>query len=258
MGFVMFEQHETVDLVLDPGIRNFVLIPILVVVICKTFLTTNLMTCMKKPPPKKKKEKVVDGNCMMRSAKLRGGCHWIPEDGFEMRRHQYAKEMLKEVEVPEVPPEQSMQDMNNMMSMMQGNTVSMVSHIGFMFWVNTFFTGFLIIRLPFPVPESARQIVQRGIAMKSLECAYVSSLSWYFMSMIGARGLTTAMSGGNVVDDMKMMKDQMANPMGGGQPQMGGKYDPNPMFKAEREELGIVDRTFNLEFAERRLLEMWG
>ena len=63
----------------------------------------------------------------------------------------------------------------------------MISHIGFMFWVNTFFSGFLIIRLPFPVSEAYRQIVQRGMALDSLECAYVSSLSWYFICLIGFR-----------------------------------------------------------------------
>ena len=58
------------------------------------------------------------------------------------------------------------------------------------------------------------------------------------------RGLTTALSGGQVADDMKMMKQQMENPMaaGMGQPSLGGKYDPNPKFKFERE--GIITNIF--------------
>eukprot|EP00494_Astrolonche_serrata_P001390 UN01396 len=47
----MYTQYETVDLILDPAIRNFVLFPILMVVLCKTFLTTNLMQWMQNQNP---------------------------------------------------------------------------------------------------------------------------------------------------------------------------------------------------------------
>jgi len=258
MGFEgLYHQYETVDLVLDPSIRNFVLIPILIVVIAKTFLTTNLMEIMKKVPPKSKKDKLMHNNVLSRSGRLRTNCNWLPEDSFERRRAQFLTQQLKDINIEEAPAEQSVQDMSNMLGMMQGNTVSMFSHIGFMFWVNTFFTGFLIIRLPFPVSEAYRSIVQRGVNMSSLECSYVSSLSWYFLSLFGFRGLTTAISGGAVADDMKMMKEQMNNPMAAAAGPSMGKYDPNPKFKYEREELGIVDQRWNLAHVEQRLLDVW-
>jgi len=261
MGFNgLFQQYESVDLVIDPGIRNFVLIPIMIMVLAKTFLTTNLMEYLKKSPPKRKLDRLQHTNTIARSAKLRATNCWIPEESFERRRHKFVNHSLKEVAIEEKAPEQSVQDMNNMLSTMQGSTVSMVSNMGFMFWVSSFFAGFLIIRLPFPVSEAYRQIVQRGISLNSLECSYVSSLSWYFLTYFGFRGLTTAIAGGEVADDMKMMKEQMNNPMGRGpaaNPMGGGKYDPNPMFKAEKEELGISEHEWNLKFVERRLLTLW-
>ena len=75
MGYSnLFIQHETVDLVLDPNIRNFVLIPILLVVLAKTFLTTYLMEWMKKTPGTQQREKVLHANCLARSAKITG---WV-------------------------------------------------------------------------------------------------------------------------------------------------------------------------------------
>merc|ERR1712154_351957 len=84
---------------------------------------------------------------------------------------------------------QSMDDMNNMMAMMKGNTASYISNIGFMMWVNSFFAGFLLVRLPFSVSETFRPLVQRDIQLQPFDCSYVSSLSWYFISFFGLSGL---------------------------------------------------------------------
>ncbi len=83
--------------------------------------------------------------------------------------------------------EQNVDDMNMMMSMMKGNTASYISNIGFMFWVNSFFSGFLLVRLPFGVTETLRPLVQRDVALAPFDCSYVSSLCWYFISFFGLR-----------------------------------------------------------------------
>ena len=81
MGFEgLYEQHTTVDLVLDPQIRNFVLIPILLVVLAKAFLQTNLTQWMQKPPKAPEQKKLTHHNLLARSARLRGNNNWIPED----------------------------------------------------------------------------------------------------------------------------------------------------------------------------------
>merc|ERR1719150_1964279 len=105
--------------------------------------------------------------------------------------------------------------MNNMMAMMKGNTASYISNIGFMMWVNSFFAGFLLVRLPFSVSETFRPLVQRDVQLRPFDCSYVSSLSWYFISFFGLSGLnklilSQAAKAGNTNPDMKAMQNMSA------------------------------------------------
>ena len=163
-------------------------------------------------------------------------------------------------------------DMGNMMQMMKGNTASYISNIGFMFWVNSFFSGFLLIRLPFTITETLRPLVQRDIALQPFDCSYVSSLSWYFMTYFGLSGLSRILLGQQEQDDpdMKLMREQMSggpmgmNPMMGGpmapgaNPMMGSQqYNPNNIFKQESNELKIFKYDWYLQDSEKKLLKKW-
>jgi hypothetical protein len=53
-------------------------------------------------------------------------------------------------------------------------------------------------------------MLQRGIAIKTLDSSYVSSLSWYFLNMLGLQGLVALILGGaSEGSDAKMMQQQM-------------------------------------------------
>merc|ERR1712083_368525 len=168
-----------------------------------------------------------------------------------------------EVEKKEPGEAQSMEDMNNMMSMMKGNTASYISNIGFMMWVNSFFAGFLLVRLPFSVSETFRPLVQRDVMLQPFDCSYVSSLSWYFISFFGLSGLNKLIGQkANQTDDDPDMQGMsaMGMPPMGAQPQMspmGGGYDPNPMLKTERNELKIVRHDWMCRDADKKLLKKW-
>jgi len=125
---------------------------------------------------------------------------------------------------------------------------------------------FLLVRLPFNLTETLRPLVQRDIALEAFDCSYVSGLSWYFLTFFGLSGLNRLLLGGESEDiDMKMMRDQMSGmaavpmmpPGGGGMPGMGGQYDPNPMFKTERNELQIVRHEWACVDADKKLLQKW-
>ena len=55
-------------------------------------------------------------------------------------------------------------------------------------WVNFFFTGFVVGKVPFPLTQRFRGMLQRGIELQSLDVTYISSLSWYFLNFFGLRG----------------------------------------------------------------------
>merc|ERR1712050_235301 len=104
---------------------------------------------------------------------------------------------------------------------------------------------------PFPLTPSFKGMLQRGINLTTLDTAYVTSMSWYFLVMFGMRGLYSIVLGANAeTDDTKMMQQQMG--MGGAQP--GQQPDMNKIFAAEAENLQLVEHTWFVDNAEEKLL----
>jgi hypothetical protein len=54
----------------------------------------------------------------------------------------------------------------------------MVPQVFMMGVVNTFFSGFVLVKIPFPLTPSFKTMLQRGIPLASLDVSYVTSLSW--------------------------------------------------------------------------------
>jgi len=150
------------------------------------------------------------------------------------------REKSKEEKKDEPPPASPMQDPSMMVGMLKQNVAMIVPNMLMMGWVSYFFSGFVLVKLPFPLTDSFRSMLQRGINLRSLDVSYVSSLSWYFINLFGLRGLFTLILGagsdGGVSDQAKMMQMQMS-PMGQ-QPQQTAQ-----LFAHERTELEIFKIT---------------
>jgi len=83
--------------------------------------------------------------------------------------------------------------------------------------VNFFFSGFVAAKIPFPLTQRFRSMLQNGIDLSSVDVSYVSSRSWYFLNLFGLRGLFSLILGEeNATDDtQRLMQTQMAMQMGG-------------------------------------------
>jgi ER membrane protein complex subunit 3 len=51
--------------------------------------------------------------------------------------------------------------------------------------INHFFSGFIIGKVPFPLTQTFRSMLQSGVSVLGLDVKYVSSLSLYFLSFSG-------------------------------------------------------------------------
>ncbi len=56
-------------------------------------------------------------------------------------------------------------------------------------FVNHFFGGYVVGRLPFPLPVSFKSLLHGGIYLPQLDTCYLSSLSWYVLSLMGLRSV---------------------------------------------------------------------
>jgi len=240
-----------VELVLDPSIRDWVLIPIVVIMFLMGILRNNVTKMMRKdtaPNP----TQILQNNQLMRARRLRANACYIPAASFHTRRKVFCHKddgvLMQKHEAPN--PMSMMQDPNVMMNMMQGNFAMMVPQMVMMGIVNYFFSGFVLGKIPFPLTPSFKGMLQRGINLTTLDTAYVTSMSWYFLVMFGMRGLYSIVLGANAeTDDTKIMQQQMGM---GGQP--GQQPDMNKIFAAEAENLQIVEHVWFVDAAEERML----
>eukprot|EP01095_Lingulamoeba_sp_RSL-Kostka_P011035 TRINITY_DN409_c0_g1_i1.p1 TRINITY_DN409_c0_g1~~TRINITY_DN409_c0_g1_i1.p1 ORF type:complete len:245 (+),score=62.30 TRINITY_DN409_c0_g1_i1:117-851(+) len=236
-------------LVLDDAILNWVLIPIVIVVFLVSILRTNiskLVTSERVPELKTIKEK----NLLERSKYLRAYCKNIPYKSFEMRKKYFEKELHTD-NVQSASPMSALMDPYNMKEMVKKNMAFAVSQMLLLGWVNHFFSGFLIVKLPFPLTLAFKTMLQRGMNIVDLDPSYVSALSWYFLTITGLRGINSLIFGpnNNAVDAASVMNSQMKS-------MQGPQVDMKKLYQSESDELALVDHDFDIiENAEIKLLK---
>ena len=143
------ELHE---LMLDPDIRNWVLIPIVIIMFLMGILRTNVTKMLRKDVPPNVTQ-VLQNNQLMRARRLRANAAYIPHSAFTARKHYFCDKatgvLAQKFDAPN--PMAAMQDPSVMMNMMQGNMAQMVPQMAMMGIVNYFFSGFVLGKVPFPL-----------------------------------------------------------------------------------------------------------
>uniref|UniRef100_A0A7S3Z7D1 ER membrane protein complex subunit 3 n=1 Tax=Lotharella globosa TaxID=91324 RepID=A0A7S3Z7D1_9EUKA len=236
---------------LDPSIRDWVLVPILIVMFLQGVIREYMSVLLK--DPKKTELKTIESmSQIQRSKRLRANGHNIPLEAYEMRKRYFVEKAFKapeqkEGEMPQMPA----QDPTAMMGMLKQNMgMMMIPNMLLMGWTSYFFSGFVIVRLPFSLTAKFKPMLQRGIQLTTLDVSYVSSLSWYFMLFMGFRGLFSVVLGANsATDQAKLMQQQVQGPAGPIQ-------DFNKLNEAEKTELEIHHHEWVTPSAESRFKEV--
>jgi hypothetical protein len=144
--------------------------------------------------------------------------------------------------------------MEGMMGMMKGNMAMMIPQTLIMSWINAFFAGFVILKLPFPLTIRFKSMLQSGVMTRDLDVRWVSSLSWYFLCLFGLQSVFIFILGND--NAASQMQGQMGMPAAGTQgpsPFQPGQ-DPDKMFLAEAENLEVLEHYNVLSGVEERLL----
>lgn len=244
------------ELMLDPNIRDWVLLPIVAVMIMVGIGRSMVQVLLKA-------DTVADLSItkhqmlLTRSNKLRMNGGILPPRSFQMRKdYMIAKGSGRLREKMKGGAPNPMADPSTMINMMKQNMSMMLPNVVMMGWISYFFSGFVLAKVPFMLTERFKSMLQRGVELQSLDVSYVSSLSWYFLVMFGLRGLFTLILGGASVDsDAQMMQAQMG--MGG--MGMGAKqnaFDPKKAYKQERESLKLAQHEWTVGASERKLVGM--
>jgi ER membrane protein complex subunit 3 len=244
---------------LDSGIRDWVVIPMLILLVIVGIGRQYVQQLIRSEPQLTDKEIHNDfrqKQVVFYSQRTRTNGQFLSSKAYEKRKAyllQKDKGLLCE-KLSSTPKNPMMDNPNMMMDMMKGNMVAMVPNFAMMTFVSYFFSGFVCLKLPFPLPSNRfKLMMQRGIDLRSLDVTYVSSLSWYFIVSFGLNGVYRLILGENVdFQDTQMMQMQMGMMGGGGGgPQM---FDANSAFKQEQDMLSLYKHEHIADKLERKLL----
>ncbi|KAK9463019.1 integral membrane protein DUF106-domain-containing protein [Lipomyces oligophaga] len=252
------------DLVLDPSLTYWVLFPILFVMILVGVLRHYITLLLQSAPKKAELATIREQQALQRGKSLRSNGYFIPGESFACRKAYLTKtfkeglflkdqDAMKNKDEPKQPPNPLSDPggMDQMMTMVKGNMVMIIPQTLLMSWINFFFSGFIVMKLPFPLTIRFKSILQSGVATRELDVRWVSSMSWYFLLLIGLTTIYDLILGSNNSAGSAMEMNPQAMPMPGmGQP----GQDIVKMFLGEAENLELASHEFILDDIEDRFL----
>lgn len=134
------------------------------------------------------------------------------------------------------PPEDATNNMmamqSGMMDNMKGMMVMMLTTMPAMAWINSFFAGFVLAKVPFSLTQQFRAMTQSGIDMANLDVSYVSSVSFYFLIVFGLNQLQPLFIDDTDSDEGTQALDQDRKNMAGGMNPMGAMGQPGGLMGA--------------------------
>lgn len=119
------------------------------------------------------------------------------------------------------------------------------------------------MKLPFPLTPQFKSMLQSGVGTRDLDVRWVSSLSWYFLTLFGLQPVYNFILGSDNCEWLfgtsswltraaaNQVAQQMAMSPGAAMP---GNQDPDKMFQAEVENLEVVEHVYILDGIEERVL----
>jgi hypothetical protein len=261
-------MSETI--LLDSDIRDWVVLPLFVIIVAAGLLRFYMGNLLN-PAPKDLSKVAQRTQSALRttSALKTGAIHFLSTQKLEARRAAYPEVLKEQVEwcenhLDEKEAAEAEGDAPNpfaMMEGMQGSMVFMVQNMAMMQAIQHFFSGFILLKVPFSLTMGFKQMFQRGLeGLTTLDTSYVSSVSWYFLVMYGLRGFFRLVIGSPKMETVQSQQLLffLGKKPGGGNPAQNP--DDDAMIKqmnAEADNLPVVlPKQFKsqLDSVEKRLL----
>lgn len=203
---------------------------------------------------------------MTRFNLLRTNGRFLCPLAFSTRKHFYIKPQVGYFnDIPEqANPLDAMlkQDPNDLFGMMKVQIPFLLLQLALGFLINSFFSGYLVAKIPFPLTYKFKSTLQMGMFIELLDMKFVSSLSWYFLVMFGSSGLISLIDFVVLREKEKPLNSALEammpgqNPLARQQLQMNAaSTDLKKMYEKHKEELETMNYQFLLENIEYKLIK---
>lgn len=254
------------NLLLDSSIRDWVVLPLLVIMITAGLLRHYLGQYLRSKTTPLSAIETRAKSCLQQSARWRSGAAgFLSRVKFEGRRRYFSNKengMLREEadradeETEEAKKNANSDDLNpmSMMDGMKGNMVFMGQNMIMMQGISHFFQGYVLLKVPFPLTNGFKMMFQRGLDLTTLETSYVSSVSWYFLVMFGLRAFFVLAIGdvSQETQEGTIIQASLGNSTVALPP--GQKFDASKALRTEADNLEMVRYKSLLDDVEKRLL----
>lgn len=173
-------------------------------------------------------------------------------------------EGLKSLKYLSKPPNQAKEEenpfndpatTNALFMMFRSNLMNYIPQTVIMWWVNYFFAGFVIMKLPFPLTLRFKSMLQNGVQTQDLDVRWVSSISWYFVNLLGLRSIYSLILE-NSDDVNEIMSQQLQNQQVQA-PMMPAQQQMEKVFTNELQNILIQPFKSCLDDVEQRILKLY-
>lgn len=228
---------------LDADLRYWVLLPITFVMVTSGILRQYVAVLLEAGPKRVAWKKACEQSHLQRArAFCANGNTVLSQLQFAARQAELStglSSLRYLAETPSDEPANPLSDPNMldaMLGMLKGQLANFVPQTVLMWWVNMFFAGFVVMRLPFPLTVRFKQMLQAGVMTPDLDVSWVLLISWYFALMFGLRPVFALVmgDGGAAVQTMLPMPAV---------PAMPGGPKPEEVMKAEAENVQVAEWT---------------
>ncbi|EPY53102.1 eukaryotic protein [Schizosaccharomyces cryophilus OY26] len=255
------------QLLLDPALRNWVLLPIMFIMILIGVLRHNATILLQASPKRLTKEEIREQRLLQRAFAFRSNAFFLLPNSIENRKEFLVDALrsgkyLKPAD-PNAPknlnPMMDDKTLETLMESMKGNMLMVVPQTIIMTWINEFFSGFILLKLPFPLTYQFKSIFQSGVATQDLSIQWVSSISWYFLNLFGLKSVYALLLGENNMAsnaESEMGMSGFSLSAATSQTVQPGQ-DIAKLMHSESENVQIVGKNSLLEDVESRILKQF-
>ena len=238
------------NILLDSEIRDWVLLPIVFILLCVGVLRHYLTLATKSKPKTQNVTSAAEQQLANYTRLILANASFIPYDGLKQRSDRLGQRLSAPVENNQLA---AAMDPSMMGDMMKRQVMMIVPQMVMMSVITALFQGFVVAKFPFSLSAKFKGMTQRGVDIDDLDGSYATSLSLYFLITFGLQGLLQLVLGQNEGDESQMMQQQMSNPTG--QP---AQQDMNKVYKALGEELQFAQDTHSYAFENATQLLLQG
>jgi ER membrane protein complex subunit 3 len=180
------------DVVLDQKICFWVLIPISVAALVAAVVQHYALRFLIREP-RKSVARIRELSAISRASALQNAASILQPAQFEMRRSYFMASdgpLLSEGDAP-TPTLGDLSSSDVLMNQSSELVCAIVPRLIMCAWVRYLFDGIAVCRVPFPLSEGFRGMLQLGIerAGQSLSVHYIGPLSWYLINAFGNTSL---------------------------------------------------------------------